>query len=263
MAVAQGLLVCGVMTFALCSEPDQTVSIPPELQSVEAKVVVKSSGCSVTCGLGHKRQELCLVKPDGSWSDCEERMFECMISWDCGLQTFTVATGSPFAMNCFSSDTTGIGLQSFLYTWRYARGLITTNDALFRVYRIPEFKIQFAVTKEENAGTYRCDVLQLSTSKFIKRVYFGLKVISDAMVQLNFEKFHTTKEELKKLEDMPDDYVAFFMNKHFDVGWTFEYRVIFIGAVGIGSGLIVSCIIWAILRSFYNCLQQKRSGPKL
>ncbi|KAJ1138122.1 hypothetical protein NDU88_004513 [Pleurodeles waltl] len=257
MEPLRSCVIFGVIIFAINAD-ETTYTFPPELLSAEAKVAVRSTGCSVSCGLGVKEQEFCLVKPDGSESECEKRRDECMISWDCGLQTFTIPTGTPFQINCFSSNTVGIGLQSFLYTWRYAYGLITTLDALFKVYRVPGFIIRFNATKEENAGTYRCDVLQLQTSKFVKRIYFGLKIISESMVQLNFDKYHTTKEELKELEVAPDNFILGFIHKHLDVDWTYEHRMIFIGVVGIGSGLVASAIIWVTLRSFYNLLKKRK-----
>ena len=41
------------------------VTIPAELQSVEAHVAVNATSCSVTCGLGLQVEETCEITPAG------------------------------------------------------------------------------------------------------------------------------------------------------------------------------------------------------
>ncbi|NXC19192.1 TMM81 protein, partial [Corythaeola cristata] len=172
------------------------VTIPAELKSAVAKIVVNTTSCSVTCGLGVKLEEMCEITPAGERRNCALRRSDCLTSWVCGLLHFTVPVGKPFQFSCLTSDAIGFGSQAYGYTWRIARGLITTNDVLFKPFKNPDAVVRFSPTRESDAGTYRCDVQVLKTFRVIKRVYFGVRVIQNDLVDLNFQKSLTWEQKL-------------------------------------------------------------------
>ncbi|NWS57524.1 TMM81 protein, partial [Chunga burmeisteri] len=172
------------------------VTIPAELKSAVVKVAVNTTSCSVTCGLGFKLEEMCEITPAGERRNCTLRRSECLTSWVCGLLHFTVPVGKPFQLSCMASDAVGFGSQAYSYTWRLAQGLITTNDVLFKPFKNPDSVIRFSPTRESDAGTYRCDVQMLKTFRVIKRVYFGVRVIQNDLMDLNFQKSLTWEQKL-------------------------------------------------------------------
>ncbi|KFV06604.1 Transmembrane protein 81, partial [Tauraco erythrolophus] len=172
------------------------VTIPAELKSAVATVVVNTTSCSVTCGLGFRLEEMCEVTPAGERRNCTVRRSDCLTSWVCGLLHVTVPVGKPFQFSCLTLDVVGFGSGAYGYTWRIARGLITTNDVLFRPFKNPDPVVRFSTTRESDAGTYRCDVQVLKTFRVIKRVYFGVRVIQNDLVDLNFQKSLTWEQKL-------------------------------------------------------------------
>ncbi|XP_030077474.1 transmembrane protein 81 [Microcaecilia unicolor] len=222
----------------------QTITFPAEFRTVTAKVLVNSTTCSVTCGLGYKDDVVCLILPDGSKTNCEVRRQSCLTNWVCGLQTFTVAVGSPFKISCFTTIVFGTGSQSLLYNWRVARGIITTDDALFKPFKTKNYTIRFDPAVEKDAGTYRCDVQLVVNLKLIKRVYFGVKIISKKLVNLDFEKFLTSKEKLEALaaaeEVKPKD-----REVKKDIPW--QTKALYVCLIGGGSGFLAALIVGLIL----------------
>uniref|UniRef100_A0A8C2ZNP0 Transmembrane protein 81 n=1 Tax=Cyclopterus lumpus TaxID=8103 RepID=A0A8C2ZNP0_CYCLU len=69
-----------------------------EVESMPLEVIVDSSPCSATCGLGIKTQTLCLLK-DGE-RVCHVRKVKCLESWQCGLRTMTVTSGQRVEIDC-------------------------------------------------------------------------------------------------------------------------------------------------------------------
>ncbi|NXT51208.1 TMM81 protein, partial [Pluvianellus socialis] len=179
----------------------EKVTIPAELKSAVVKIAVNTTSCSVTCGPGFKLEEMCEMTPGGEKRNCTLRRTDCLASWVCGLLHFTVPVGKPFQFSCLSSDAVRFGSRAYSYTWRLAQGLITTNDVLFKPFNNPHSVIRFSPTRESDAGTYRCDVQMLKTSKVIKRVYFGVRVIQNDLVDLNFQKYLTWEQKLAANEE--------------------------------------------------------------
>ncbi|MEE6508032.1 hypothetical protein FKM82_018524 [Ascaphus truei] len=175
----------------------KTVTMPDELKGVSAKVVTEDTACSVTCGLGFKTQKLCLVGPLGP-KDCETVRVDCMAGWICGMHTYTVTVGQPFTVDCLSTAV-GIGSGGLLYHWKISRGIVTTDDMLFRPLRAKTFTITFSAIEEKDAGTYRCDVQKLEDLRLIKRLYYGIKVVVPSLVNLNYDKFLTSKQRIEAL----------------------------------------------------------------
>ncbi|POI25572.1 hypothetical protein CIB84_010677, partial [Bambusicola thoracicus] len=172
------------------------VTIPAELQSVEAHVAVNATSCSVTCGLGLQVEETCEITPAGKRNNCTMRRSHCTTTWGCGLQHLTIPVGKPAVLSCLTSDVIDLGVRGYSCTWKVALGLITMNDILFAPFRNPGFAVAFSPTKESDAGTYRCDVRVLKTFRVIKRIYFGVRVIRNDLVDLDFGKSLTQEQKL-------------------------------------------------------------------
>ncbi|NXK05208.1 TMM81 protein, partial [Herpetotheres cachinnans] len=242
-----GILLCG---FCLLSVSFERVTIPAELKSAVAKIVVNATSCSVTCGLGFKLEEMCEITPTGERRNCTLRRSDCLTSWVCGLLHFTVPVGKPFQFSCLTSDAVGFGSQAYSYTWRLAPGLVTTNDILFKPFKNPDAVIRFSPVRESDAGTYRCDVQVLKTFKVVKRVYFGVRVIQTDLVDLNFRKSLTWEQKIAASEQEGNtqngtDEVQ--EQQHFWQGELF-YECL----VGIGSGVIGGVLVSVVL-----CFLQK------
>ncbi|KAK2521922.1 Tmem81 [Columba livia] len=108
------------------------VTIPAALASAPARLAVNSTSCSVTCGLGFKQEESCEVTPAGERKDCVMRTSRCLTRWFCGLLHFTIPVGKPFQLTCQPSDTADFDRQAYGYVWKFAQGLITTENVLFK-----------------------------------------------------------------------------------------------------------------------------------
>lgn len=172
------------------------VTIPAELKSITLRVLVDVKPCSVTCGLGIQLEETCVITPAGERRNCSTRRADCQASWFCGLVHFTVPVGKPFQLSCLASDAARFGSRAYSYRWRLAQGLVTTNDVLFKPFKNPNYIVRFSPTGESDAGTYRCDVQTLKTSKIVQRIYFGVRVIQNDLVDLNFRKSLTREQKL-------------------------------------------------------------------
>ncbi|KAG9270790.1 transmembrane protein 81 [Astyanax mexicanus] len=155
--------------------------------SMKTWVITRSSPCSTTCGLGLRIQELCPLEADKvSGTGCQVRQVQCLDSWQCGLQTQTAAVGQRLELGCLEEVMETMGLFAFVVTWRYARGIITTDDSLFVRYDVPGLdKVVLDPVKEKDAGTYRCDVQDTSYHR-VKRMYKGVKVLSPHVFSLDF-----------------------------------------------------------------------------
>ncbi|NXL43331.1 TMM81 protein, partial [Podilymbus podiceps] len=232
----------------------EKVTIPAELKSAVVKIAVNTTSCSVTCGLGFKLEELCEVTPSGERRNCTLRKSHCLTSWVCGFLHFTVPVGKPFQFSCLSVDAVGLGSQAYGYTWRLAQGLITTNDVLFKPFRNSDSVIRFSPTREADAGTYRCDVQMLKTLRVIKRVYFGVRVIQNDLVDLNFQKSLTWEQKLAASKEEGNTEASTYEEvqeqQHFWQGELFAQCLLGVGS-GVIGGVLVSmalCFLRGILR---------------
>ncbi|KFV58093.1 Transmembrane protein 81, partial [Gavia stellata] len=262
-----GILLCAFyLPLAVSFEK---VTIPSELKSAVAKIVVNTTSCSVTCGLGFKLEEMCEITPNttscsvtcglgfkleeiceitpaGERRNCTLRRSDCLTSWVCGLLHFTIPVGKSFQFSCLTSDAVGFGSRAYSYTWRLAHGLITTNDVLFKPFKNPDSVIRFSPTRESDAGTYRCDVQMLKTFRIIKRVYFGVRVIRNDLVDLNFQKSLTWEQKLAANEEEGNTenstHEEAQEQQHFWQGELF-YECL----VGVGSGVIAGVLVSVVL----------------
>ncbi|NXX32584.1 TMM81 protein, partial [Nicator chloris] len=214
---------------------------------LKATVLVNSTPCSITCGPGVKEEQLCEVSPAGERRNCSLVRSRCLSDWICGLQHLSVPEGKPLQLTCLSPDAASLEGQNFGYTWRFARGLITTNDLLFQPLRNPSPSLSFSPALESHSGTYRCDVQVLSSFQLVKRIYFGLRVIPRHLVDLDFEKSLTWEQQLAaKGEEAPGNGSGPAEREQWRALW--EKQLLHEVALGIGSGVILG-----ILFSFGLC----------
>ncbi|XP_065554352.1 transmembrane protein 81 [Lathamus discolor] len=254
-----GLLLCAFHVPLVASFAG--VTIPAELKSVVAPVVVSTTLCSVTCGLGFKLEELCEVTPAGERQNCSVRRTGCLASWDCGLLHFTLPVGQPFQLSCLTSGITGNGSQAYSYTWRFAPGLITTKDILFRPFRNPRPVVRFSPTKESDAGTYRCEVQVIKTFKVVKRVYFAIRVIHKDLVDLNFQKFLTWEQKLtasKVEENLETGVYEVQEEEPFWKGELFYQCLVGIGS-GVAGGILLSVVLHCLQRLWRGRAAEQRA----
>ncbi|XP_032508418.1 transmembrane protein 81 [Phocoena sinus] len=174
----------------------KTLAIPEKLQEAVGKVIVNATTCTVTCGLGYKEETVCEVGPDGVRRKCKSQRLECLTNWICGMLHFTVLTGQEFKLSCLSSDILEVGQEAFRFTWRLARGIISTDDEVFKPFRASFHFIKFQSAQEYDSGTYRCDVQLLKNLRLVKRLYFGLRVLPPNLVNLNFHQSLTEDQKL-------------------------------------------------------------------
>ncbi|XP_027726711.1 transmembrane protein 81 [Vombatus ursinus] len=176
----------------------QALTIPAKLKQAHGRVIVNATPCTVTCGLGYKEESTCEVGPDGVRRKCETHQTECLTNWICGMVHFTVAIGKAFDLTCLSPDIILYGHEAFRFTWMFARGIISTDDELFKPFQRSVHSVKLDPAREVDSGTYRCDVQLLKNLRFVKRVYFALRVIPANLVNLNFDESLT---EVQKLID--------------------------------------------------------------
>ncbi|KAL2103676.1 hypothetical protein ACEWY4_000544 [Coilia grayii] len=144
--------------------------------------VQHSSPCSTTCGLGLRVQEVCPL----SGGQCYQRQVKCLDTWQCGMKTLTVPTGGRVELDCLGEVMGAMGSFAFMVSWRFARGIVTTDDFLFSRLAVPQLaRLTLEPLQEKHAGTYRCDVLDKNYRQ-LKRVYYGLKVLPPELLRLDF-----------------------------------------------------------------------------
>ncbi|XP_057213098.1 transmembrane protein 81 [Triplophysa rosa] len=161
-----------------------------ELEKINAWVITHSSPCSATCGLGLRTQELCPIGGTASISTttCKMRTVRCLDTWQCGLKTQTAISGHKLVLDCLEEVMDAMGRFAFVVSWRFARGVITSDDSLFTRYEALSLdKVVLDPLREEDSGTYRCDVLDTGRHR-VKRMYKGVRVISPNMLNLDFAK---------------------------------------------------------------------------
>nr|XP_002717494.2 transmembrane protein 81 [Oryctolagus cuniculus] len=173
-----------------------TLAIPKKLREAVGKVVVNATACTVTCGLGYKEETVCEVGPDGVRRKCESQRLECLTNWICGMLHFTLLVGQHLELSCLSPEILEVGQEAFRFTWRLARGIISTNDEVFRPFQARSYFVRFLSAQEYDSGTYRCDVQLLRNLKLVKRLYFGLRVLPPNLVNLNFHQSLTDDQKL-------------------------------------------------------------------
>ncbi|XP_075882180.1 transmembrane protein 81 [Nelusetta ayraudi] len=185
---------------------------PDDEDKLLVEVIVDSSLCSVTCGLGVKNETLC-VMTNGSTAEgigtpvhsshpevqedqfglgsqvsdqCRVRTVRCKESWRCGLRTTTVSEGQRVELDCLGPVMKVMGRFSWRVSWRRAPGVISFDDSLFRRWRAPLLdRLVLDPVREEDSGTYRCDVQDISFRR-VKREYWGIRVLPAGLFNLYY-----------------------------------------------------------------------------
>ncbi|XP_051949827.1 transmembrane protein 81 [Xyrauchen texanus] len=161
-----------------------------ELENINTWVITRSFPCSATCGLGLRTQELCPIGGTRNFSTaaCKLRTIRCLETWQCGLKTQTTIAGQRLELDCLEEVMETIGRFAFVVSWRFARGVVTSDNSLFIRYEALSLdKVVLDPLREEDSGTYRCDVLDTGKRR-VKRMYNGVKVLSPNMLSLDFTK---------------------------------------------------------------------------
>ncbi|XP_048214204.1 transmembrane protein 81 [Perognathus longimembris pacificus] len=244
------MLVTSLATVAIPKTPE-TMAIPKQLQEAVGKVVVNTTTCSVTCGLGYKDETVCVVGPDGVRRNCTSQRQECLSSWSCGMLHFTVLKGSVFELSCLSADILQVGEEAFRFTWKVARGVISINDLIFKPYRSNSHFLLFKPVLEAHAGTYRCDVQQLKNLRLVKRLYFGVRVLPPKLVNLNFDQSLTESQKLldKGLEvNLDNDSRPSKPKWRKKVTWTLGSGA----AIGVFVGVLLSVVLCKVVDALYG-----------
>ncbi|XP_051805700.1 transmembrane protein 81 [Acanthochromis polyacanthus] len=176
-----------------------------EVDEVPVEVITNSSPCSSTCGLGVKTQTLCLMEDGKAAIEetkegtrvsevCRVRKVRCLDSWQCGLRTMTVTSGQKVEIDCLGEVMKAIGKFSWRVSWRYARGIISSDDSLFAHWEAPQlYRVVLDPVREEDAGTYRCDVQDASFRR-VKRAYWGIRVLPAGILNLDYESSQAQRE---------------------------------------------------------------------
>lgn len=246
-----GSLVLIVYLPVLLPSP-KTLAIPEKLQEAVGRVIVNATTCTVTCGLGYKEETVCEVGPDGVRRKCKSQRLECLTNWICGMLHFTILIGEEFELSCLSSDILEIGQEAFRFTWRLARGIISTNDEVFKPFRANSHFLRFKPAQEYDSGTYRCDVQLLKNLRRVKRLYFGLRVLPPKLVNLNFNQSLT--EDQKLVDEGWEVNVDNHSKPHLP-----KWRKKVASALGIGvaggvfGGVLVNIAVCRVLRGTYSC----------
>ncbi|XP_036960503.1 transmembrane protein 81 [Acanthopagrus latus] len=198
--VTAGLHLLIVLVLLLLLHPLTSADLEEE-DEVPVEVIVNGSPCSVTCGPGVKTQTLCVLK-DGKTAveedvrskagaevseECRVRKVKCVESWRCGLRTMTVTSGQRVDIDCLGEVMEAMGKFSWRVSWRYARGIISSDDSLFKRWEAPLLgRVVLDPVREEDAGTYRCDVQDASFRR-VKQVYWGIRVLPVEVLNLDYE----------------------------------------------------------------------------
>ncbi|XP_061758691.1 transmembrane protein 81 [Nerophis ophidion] len=171
--------------------------------AVHVQVVTSSTPCSATCGLGVKVQRVCELKdaegaleeagdaamtsPSDVTERCRDVTVTCRESWQCGLKTVTVTTGERVELDCLLAKNAEVVMKlSWRVSWYRARGLITSDDALFARWHSPTLDLLVLdPVEEEHAGTYRCDVLDAAARR-VKKAYWGVRVLPRGVLNLDY-----------------------------------------------------------------------------
>ncbi|XP_078276455.1 transmembrane protein 81 [Rhinoraja longicauda] len=243
------------------SQEAPIATLPPEFENftVTGLLLVSMSPCSKTCGLGWRSEYYCGVNQTGRQTNCELKNALCLVSQDCGLIAKTTSVGTSLNISCLDETIETLGSSDFIFVWKLARGLVTTDRYLFRMYprrsRETPWMMILKDAQEKNAGTYMCQVQDANTMQVVKRVLIAVRVIPEHLVQLDYMKVLSPaqKEELLVLEGKPvkKELQSFWKNvKDLFKSASMTARAISSGvAIGVGFGCSLTYDISTLRRS--------------
>lgn len=235
-----------------CSQYEASTGVDLEdLASNNTLTIISSSSCSTTCGLGIRTQRLCpvgIVNTANSLA-CTVRQVQCLDNWQCGLQTQIATTGQYLELDCLEEVMEAMGRFAFVVSWRFARGIITTDNRFFIRRDVPGLdRVILNPLKEEDAGTYRCDVLDTSYHR-VKRMYKGLKVLSAPVLSLNFTKGLTEWEKPREIN------ITVVTGKLYP-----SSTVRNVVLLSLSISIIVALIVFLVLFAFSYCKRSTKEG---
>ncbi|XP_065104004.1 transmembrane protein 81 [Paramisgurnus dabryanus] len=230
-----------------------TIADLQELEKINTWVITHSSPCSATCGLGLRTQELCPMMGTAgiSTNDCKLRTVRCLDTWQCGLKTQTAIAGQKLVLDCLEEVMDAMGRFAFVVSWRFARGVITSDNSLFTRYEALSLdKVVLDPLKEEDSGTYRCDVLDTSKHR-VKRMYKGVKVMSPDMLSLDFAKGLIQWENPETL--LPNTTTTTTGKPY--PGSTVRNMLLISVSISVALIAVVSLLLWAFFRKMPKTAQ--------
>ncbi|KAG8439563.1 hypothetical protein GDO86_005673, partial [Hymenochirus boettgeri] len=179
------------------------VTVSDDLKGVTVYIVVDAEQCNATCGPGFRRERRCSVDSSGAQKNCEAVLAACIVDYMCRIKMLTFYPGEKINIDCLTiSQIQANG--NFNFYWKVSRGILTTNDRLFRPLKNWDPSLNFPSIQEKNAGTYRCDVRKGEGGKLVKRAYYGVKVLNPRIFNLNYKKIAESKQAIKNLNEQPD-----------------------------------------------------------
>lgn len=111
-------------------------TLPPELENITVTglLLVSLNPCSKTCGLGWRSEYYCGISQTGKRNNCVLKNALCLVSQECGLISKMGAVGSSLNLSCLDETIETLGSSDFVFVWKLAKGLVTTDRNLFRMY---------------------------------------------------------------------------------------------------------------------------------
>ncbi|XP_010768458.1 transmembrane protein 81 [Notothenia coriiceps] len=137
------------------------------------------------------------------------------------------------------------GLKTFdPVSWRYARGIISSDDTLFARWNAPLLeRVILDPVMEEDAGTYCC-VVQDASFRRVKRVYWGIRVLPSSVLNLDYESSLAQWDSGNQKQNQTES----------DQRTPLIYTVLIsLSLAGIGAGLMLLGLWWTLRRREFMC----------
>ncbi|XP_038675540.1 transmembrane protein 81 [Scyliorhinus canicula] len=194
---------------AICQDVVNT--LPPELENatINGLLLLSASPCSKSCGLGWRSEFYCKIDKEARVSDCKLTNTLCLVNQECGLIAKTTTVGATLTISCLDATIKSLGTSDFIFVWKIARGIVTTDKYLFKIFLLKNTKTPWMIIikaiEEKHAGTYMCQVQNTKTMQVVKQVLIGVRVIPENLVQLNYFEVLSPeqKEEMQILQGNP------------------------------------------------------------
>uniref|UniRef100_A0A3Q2Z9D6 Transmembrane protein 81 n=1 Tax=Hippocampus comes TaxID=109280 RepID=A0A3Q2Z9D6_HIPCM len=168
------------------------------VEKVQLQVVVNSTLCSVTCGMGIKVHTVCTMKDGEKRSGC----YKSHMTWFIRLE---ITPQHLF----FSSH--------HRVTWHRATGVISSDDLLFPLVITSQCVCKSLLY---SPGTYRCDVLDANFRR-LKTVYWGVRVLPKGILNLDYD-------HAQSVWDSPWNWKKYIMSRILDspILWLYIVRIL-------------------------------------